>query len=62
MTDHTAYVADIGKYTSTVNHHAVDGIVKHMGIAARSKDAAAVACSEKGERDTVRDSFLKLAL
>jgi hypothetical protein len=59
MTDHSAYVADAAKYTAHVNTHAVDGIVKHIGIAATSKDASGVACSDKGERDTVRESFLK---
>ena len=53
------YVADVRKYTSTVNEGAIGGIVKHIGIAARSRDGSVVSCSDKSERDRVRDSFLK---
>ena len=60
MTDHSAYAADIAKYTThTLDHPAIDGIVKFIGIAATSRDASGVACADKGERDTVRESFLK---
>jgi hypothetical protein len=58
MTDQN-YAEDIAKYTKPVNAHAVAGILKHIGIAAKSKDGANVSCSDKSERDTVRDSFLK---
>jgi Protein of unknown function (DUF2853) len=58
MTDHN-YAEDVAKYTKPVNTHAVAGILKHIGIAARSKDGSNVSCSDKKERDTVRDSFLK---
>ena len=56
------YVADVKKYTSNVNEDAVDGIVKHCGIALRSKDASTVSCSQKSELATVRNSFLKKKL
>ena len=55
----TNYAADVGKYASSVNDQAIAGIVKHIGIAAKSKDGAFVSCSDKSERDRVRDSFLK---
>lgn len=58
----TDYKADIAKYTAKVDDKLVAGIVKHLGIAATSKDGAVVSCSDKGERDRVRDSFLKKAL
>lgn len=53
------YKADVAKYTGTVDEEAVDGIVKHCGIALRSRDASMVSCSDEAERNTVRDSFLK---
>ena len=56
------YAADIAKYTSNVDDKAVAGIVKHLGIALKSKDASVVSCSDKSERDRVRDSFLKKKL
>jgi hypothetical protein len=56
------YATDIAKYTSKVDDKAVAGIVKHLGIALKSKDASVVSCSDKGERDRVRDSFLKKKL
>ena len=56
------YVADVKKYTSDVNEEAVAGIVRHCGIALRSKDASMVSCSQKSELATVRNSFLKKKL
>ncbi len=56
------YVADVKKYTSNVNEAAVEGIVKHCGIALRSRDAATVSCSQKSELETVREKFLKKKL
>lgn len=53
------YKADVAKYATPVNAQAVAGILKFIGIAAKSRDGATVSCSDKGERDTVRDSFLK---
>jgi hypothetical protein len=37
-------------------------IIKHLGIAATSKDAKLVSCSDKSELDRVRESFLKKKL
>lgn len=56
------YAADVKNYTAKVNEAAVDGIVKHCGIALRSKDASTVSCSQKSELDTVREKFLKKKL
>jgi uncharacterized protein DUF2853 len=56
------YVDDIARYASNVNEDAVAGIVKHLGIALRSKDASLVSCSSKDELSRVRDSWLKKKL
>ena len=56
------YVDDIARYASNVNEDAIAGIVKHLGIALRSKDASLVSCSSKDELSRVRDSWLKKKL
>lgn len=53
------HVAEVQKYIASPNQAAINGIVKHLGIALRSRDSSLVACSDKAERDRVRDSFLK---
>ncbi len=58
----TEYVDDIKKYTSSINDQAVAGIVKHLGIALKSRDASVVSCSSKDELARVRDSWLKKKL
>lgn len=54
--DHTK---DLRKYTQDVDGKAVAGLVKHLGIALKSRDSSFVACSDKSERDRVREHFLK---
>jgi hypothetical protein len=58
----TDYAEDIKKYTSSVNEAAVKGLVKHLGIALRSRDSSLVSCSDKTELDRVRDGFMKKKL
>lgn len=58
----TDYVKDVKKYAKKVNEDAVAGIIRHCGIALRSKDASMVSCSQKPELERVRDSFLKKKL
>ena len=58
----TDYAADIKRYAPAVNDKAVAGIVKHLGIALKSSDAALVSCSSKDELARVRDSWLKKKL
>ena len=53
---------DVKKYVPSPDEGAVKGIVKHCGIALRNKDASFLACTDKVERDRVRDSFLKKKL
>jgi Protein of unknown function (DUF2853) len=56
------WAADVKKYASNADDAAVKGIIKHLGIALQSKDSSLVACTDKGEGDRVRESFLKKKL
>lgn len=56
------YASDIRKYTPNVDAAFVAGIIQHLGIALKGRDSSLVACSEKGERDRIRDHFLKKKL
>jgi hypothetical protein len=62
MEDTEKYIAGIKKYASNVNEAAVAGIVRHLGIALRSKDASLVAATDPDELKTVRESWLKKKL
>ncbi len=56
------YLTNVKTYAPNADEAAVAGIVKHCGIALQNKDASLVSCSDKAERDRVRDSFLKKKL
>lgn len=56
------HLADVKKYAPACDEKAVKGIVKHLGIALKSNDAAMVSCSSKSELDRVRESWLKKKL
>ena len=56
------WTEDVKKYVANPDEAAIKGIVKHCGIALQSRDASFVACTDKAERDRVRDSFLKKKL
>ena len=56
------WAANVKKYVPSANDAAIHGIVRHLGIALQSKDASFVACTDKAERDRVRDGFLKKKL
>jgi hypothetical protein len=56
------YVANIKKYVPHVNEAAVAGIVRHLGIALRSRDGSFVAGTEPEELKRVRESWLKKKL
>ncbi|MFN7982807.1 MAG: DUF2853 family protein [Vicinamibacterales bacterium] len=58
----TDYAANIKNYVGTVNTAAIAGIVKHLGIALRSKDASLVSASDPTELARVRDGFMKKKL
>ena len=56
------YVKDIQKYTDNVDEEVVTGIIKHLGIALRSRDASLVSCKDQTELERVRENFLKKKL
>ncbi|HEY1362155.1 MAG TPA: DUF2853 family protein [Xanthobacteraceae bacterium] len=56
------WAQDVKKYVADPDKAAIEGIVKHLGIALQNRDAQFVACGDKKERDRVRDSFLKKKL
>ncbi|MCB1521597.1 MAG: DUF2853 family protein [Hyphomicrobiaceae bacterium] len=58
----TEYMTDVKRYAPAADEKAIAGIVKHLGIALRSKDASLVSCSSKDELARVRDSWLKKKL
>ncbi|MEM9029268.1 MAG: DUF2853 family protein [Pseudomonadota bacterium] len=58
----TDYVAEVKRYEDAPNEAAVAGIVKHLGIALRSKDGSLVSCSSKSELERVRESWCKKKL
>jgi hypothetical protein len=62
MADLEHYIAGIKKYTSPVDAEAVAGIVKHLGIALKSRDATFVASTDPEELKRVRESWLKKKL
>ena len=59
---HQEHLDDLKKYAPAADAGAVAGIVKHLGIALRSKDASLVAATDPAELARVRDSFLKKKL
>ena len=51
------YLSDVQKYDAGADAAVVDKIVKHLGIALRSKDASMVSCSDSSELDRVREKW-----
>ena len=56
------WAAHVKKYVPNADDLAIKGVVKHCGIALQSRDGSVVSCTDKAERDRVRDSFLKKKL
>jgi len=56
------WAADVRRYVANPDAAAINGIVKHCGIALQSKDGSFVAVTDRAECDRVRDSFLKKKL
>jgi hypothetical protein len=56
------WATNVKKYVPNADEGAIHGIVKHLGIALQNKDSSFVACTDKKERDLVRDRFLKKKL
>lgn len=51
------YLNDVKRYDAGADAGAVEKIVKHLGIALRSKDASLVSCSDQSELDRVREKW-----
>lgn len=56
------WLADVRKYDPDVDESVVAAIVRHCGIALRTRDASLVSFSDAKETDRVRESFLKKKL
>ena len=56
------WAADVKKYAPDADDSAIGGIIRHCGIALQSRDGSYVSCTDKSERDRVRDNFLKKKL
>ena len=59
MSDH---IAGVKKYAANADDAVINAIVKHLGIALRSRDASLVSCSDPEELGRVRDSWCKKKL
>ncbi|MGU3575709.1 DUF2853 family protein [Brucellaceae bacterium C25G] len=55
MSDH---LADVRRYDAAADEAIVDKIIKHLGIALRSRDASLVAVSDPEELKRVRESWI----
>jgi uncharacterized protein DUF2853 len=53
---------DVKRYVANPDEAAIKGIVRYCAIALQSRDASSVACTDKAERDRVRDRFLRRKL
>lgn len=62
MAEYAKYLPDVTKYDPTPDEAAVEGIVKHLGIALRNRDSSLVAASDPKERAAVRNGFMKKKL
>lgn len=56
------WAAKVKKYAPSADEVAINGIVKHLGVGLRRRDGSFVACSDKSERDRIRNSFLRKKL
>jgi hypothetical protein len=51
------YLDDVKRYDADASAEKVDRIVKHLGIALRSRDSSLVSCSDPSELDRVREKW-----
>jgi outer membrane protein OmpA-like peptidoglycan-associated protein len=56
------WAADVRRYAPDADDAVIAGIVRHCGIALRTRDASLVAFGDKAETDLVRESFLRKKL
>lgn len=52
------HLADVRRYDAAADEAIVDKIIKHLGIALRSRDASLVAVSDPEELKRVRESWI----
>ncbi len=64
MADAAAFVPGVQTYRPDPDIAAIEGIVKHLGIALQNPqaDSALVSCSDASELERVRESWLKKKL
>lgn len=51
------YLDDVRRYDAGASAETVEKIVKHLGIALRSRDASLVSCSDQSEVDRVVEKW-----
>ncbi|MCI5075719.1 DUF2853 family protein [Oricola sp.] len=51
------YLEDVQRYDASADEETVTKIVKHLGIALRSRDSSLVSCSDPSELDRVREKW-----
>jgi hypothetical protein len=51
------YLADVQRYDAKASADSVQKIVKHLGIALKSKDASLVSCTDEAELGRVREKW-----
>ena len=56
------YLGDVQRYDAGADAGAVEKIVKHLGIALRSRDASLVSCTDPKELDRVREKWCEKKL
>jgi len=56
------YLADVRRYDSDADEEKVQAIVKHLGIALRSRDASLVSASDQSELDRVNEKWCQKKL
>jgi hypothetical protein len=62
MADVQEQKAILAKYSSKINDAALAGLAKTYALVMSNKDAQHVACGDAGEKETVRQNFLKKKL
>jgi predicted nuclease of predicted toxin-antitoxin system len=55
----SSFFNDAARYDPEADERAVRAIVRHLGIALRSKDASEVSCSDRSELEMIREKWLK---
>ncbi len=53
----TEYLTDVHRYDARASADKVERIVKHLGIALKSRDAALVSCADEAELKRVVDNW-----